>query len=182
MKFRTGEMSIKQILLLVTTLVLSTGTNAALITYELNNVSFDDGGSATGWFIYDTEAVSISGINITTSTIASYGLHTYDDADIIQGDNKVLALFNTTDIGYQHYIERTLILGFDTSLSTTLSSIIQTDGSGERLEEHWEGSIVFGHVRFIVSGSVEPVPVPAALWLFVSGLMGLIGIARRKKS
>ena len=28
--------------------------------------------------------------------------------------------------------------------------------------------------------TVAPVPVPAAVWLFGSGLMGLIGVARRK--
>jgi len=28
----------------------------------------------------------------------------------------------------------------------------------------------------------EPVPVPAAVWLFGSGLMGLVGVARRKKA
>jgi hypothetical protein len=31
-------------------------------------------------------------------------------------------------------------------------------------------------------GAVEPVPLPAAAWLFGSGLLGLLGIARRKKS
>ena len=30
--------------------------------------------------------------------------------------------------------------------------------------------------------SIEAVPVPAAVWLFGSGLVGLIGVARRKKS
>ena len=29
---------------------------------------------------------------------------------------------------------------------------------------------------------VNPVPIPAAVWLFGSGLLGLIGIARRKKT
>ncbi|MDX2506101.1 MAG: VPLPA-CTERM sorting domain-containing protein [Gammaproteobacteria bacterium] len=29
---------------------------------------------------------------------------------------------------------------------------------------------------------VEPVPVPAAVWLFGSGLLGLVGVARRKKA
>ena len=29
---------------------------------------------------------------------------------------------------------------------------------------------------------VEPVPVPAAVWLFGSGLIGLIGVTRRKKA
>lgn len=33
-----------------------------------------------------------------------------------------------------------------------------------------------------VWSSVNPVPVPAAIWLFGSGLIGLIGIARRKKA
>ena len=34
----------------------------------------------------------------------------------------------------------------------------------------------------IVFAEVSPIPVPAAVWLFGSGLIGLIGIARRKKS
>ena len=29
---------------------------------------------------------------------------------------------------------------------------------------------------------VEPIPVPAAVWLFGSGLLGLVGVARRKKA
>ena len=31
-------------------------------------------------------------------------------------------------------------------------------------------------------GTVSPIPLPATLWLFGSGLLGLIGISRRKKS
>ena len=31
------------------------------------------------------------------------------------------------------------------------------------------------------SGDVSAVPVPAAVWLFGSGLMGLLGLARRKR-
>lgn len=41
------------------------------------------------------------------------------------------------------------------------------------------GSTV-GMSRF-VSQQMEPVPIPAAVWLFGSGLLGLAGIARRKK-
>lgn len=36
-------------------------------------------------------------------------------------------------------------------------------------------------VRLITSGSVSAVPVPAAVWLFGSGLIGLVDFARRKK-
>jgi hypothetical protein len=31
-------------------------------------------------------------------------------------------------------------------------------------------------------GTVSPVPIPAAVWLFGSGLLGLVGMARRKKA
>lgn len=33
-----------------------------------------------------------------------------------------------------------------------------------------------------IRGQIEVVPIPAAAWLFASGLIGLIGTARRKKS
>jgi len=34
----------------------------------------------------------------------------------------------------------------------------------------------------VQSGDVSTVPVPAAVWLFGSGLLGLVGVARRKKA
>ena len=42
-------------------------------------------------------------------------------------------------------------------------------------------------LTFDLSGStlvvdVQPIPVPAAVWLFGSGLIGLVGLARRKKA
>lgn len=42
----------------------------------------------------------------------------------------------------------------------------------------------FGGVRFYthLEGTVEAVPVPPAVWLFGSGLVGLLGIVRRKKT
>lgn len=40
---------------------------------------------------------------------------------------------------------------------------------------------VFYYVWAVRSGDVSAVPVPAALWLFGSGLMGLLGVARRRR-
>ncbi len=36
-----------------------------------------------------------------------------------------------------------------------------------------------GYAWAVQSGDVSPIPVPAAVWLFSSGLIGLIGVARR---
>ena len=40
--------------------------------------------------------------------------------------------------------------------------------------EYQDSGVYYDNINF------RPVPVPAALWLFGSGLIGLIGIARRK--
>lgn len=40
-------------------------------------------------------------------------------------------------------------------------------------------SILRGTATIAVSGTVAEVPIPAAVWLFGSGLLGLIGVARR---
>ena len=54
-----------------------------------------------------------------------------------------------------------------------------TSAEGERA---WiEKKIIGGGVDLSIDTSVV-VPVPAAVWLFGSGLLGLVGIARRKKS
>lgn len=65
------------------------------------------------------------------------------------------------------------------------------DGSNFTLNYHWDaaannGGLGIGPLNVTVydlylAGTVETVPVPAAVWLFGSGLLGLIGVARRKK-
>jgi len=42
------------------------------------------------------------------------------------------------------------------------------------------GIVEWGHI--VAPNFVAAVPIPATLWLFGSGLMGLIGVARRKKT
>jgi hypothetical protein len=39
-----------------------------------------------------------------------------------------------------------------------------------------------GTLTIIGNGTTAPVPLPAAVWLFGSGLMGLVGVSRRRKA
>ena len=39
-----------------------------------------------------------------------------------------------------------------------------------------------GSLTITGNGTSAPVPLPAAVWLFGSGLMGLVGVSRRRKA
>ena len=47
---------------------------------------------------------------------------------------------------------------------------------------YYDGKTANYYAWAVQSGDVSAVPVPAAVWLFGSGLIGLIGVARRKKA
>jgi hypothetical protein len=43
------------------------------------------------------------------------------------------------------------------------------------------GSMGSGRIAVRIQGASAVVPIPATLWLFCSGLLGIIGISRQKK-
>ena len=62
---------------------------------------------------------------------------------------------------------------------------IQADGDGAtsstgtfRITDHYDTGI---YTDVQITGTVSPVPVPAAVWLLGSGLIGLVGFRRRNK-
>ena len=58
------------------------------------------------------------------------------------------------------------------------SDIILEASDGSHNPFNFSAAFLGGQV---ITDTPSPVPVPAAIWLFGSGLIGLIGIARRKK-
>jgi hypothetical protein len=73
------------------------------------------------------------------------------------------------------YYEFIRNLGPDVSNGLTLQFNAATGAAG--------GSTSFLEIDNVsVTADVSAVPVPAAVWLFGSGLLGLVGVARRKKA
>jgi hypothetical protein len=54
------------------------------------------------------------------------------------------------------------------------------ESSGDNFGVNKDNVSVFAWA--VHSGNVSEVPIPAAVWLFGSGLLGLVGVARRKKA
>lgn len=79
---------------------------------------------------------------------------------------------DTALLGDTGEFELALWNGTDFSYVTSFTAIV---------EKNWY-SISFDGVTGVIQGvDLAPVPVPAAVWLFGSGLLGLVGVARRKK-
>ena len=83
---------------------------------------------------------------------------------------------------------------FDWSVNSNIGVVnvwdVTSDGANNYyVSTDWDGDGILGGK--MINGPfagfsanfnmVEPVPIPAAVWLFGSGLVGLVGVARRKK-
>ena len=62
----------------------------------------------------------------------------------------------------------------------TVFDLVSVDGDGDGIP----GLLMIdgAFIDFSANFSLQAVPIPPALWLFGSGLLGLVGIARRKKA
>jgi hypothetical protein len=66
---------------------------------------------------------------------------------------------------------------FDTEATNSAGWNFYTGHGRQKDSQKWRLSFAWA----VLDGDVAAVPVPAAVWLFSSGLLGLIGISRRKK-
>jgi hypothetical protein len=68
--------------------------------------------------------------------------------------------------------------------SVALYGVTGNGGTGV-VQSYILGSVALdatGKLTFTGNSSTTPVPIPAAVWLFGSGLMGLVGVSRRRKT
>ncbi len=130
-------------------------------TYNITPIGTADGGDYNAWNAWGhTSGCDSSGANCITGWLNRYSLSSSEFAPVTYSDgNKyqtpLLALANAIDSS------------FTLTIDTTVDFFITDD-------PYWdnEGGM---------SLRVDPVPVPTAIWLFGSGLIGLLGITRHKR-
>jgi len=180
-------------------LILAANSHAAIITHDF-------AGAFT--FVDDTLLADFAELTPGNFSLASdvSGSIVYDDASLANSGEEFLGVVSfTLNLGDITYTEADDI-GFGTPDTTELAfldGVLQdvlfiaesASTSGITGDPLWEFAISgnvfdyidlreFGAPPIIASGIIDynptVVPVPAAVWLFGSGLIGLVGVARRK--
>lgn len=173
----------------VIALVLSTSAKTA--TFD---ISWIGGGAYTmsGMFSYDDSLINTGAINesqIDTLTIEAFqnsvSIGTWDMADGSTATSPFNFNFDTTTLVFLVGGGSTSDLGQQWNDGSGATGVGFASGNAAQLLYLDGTSISDSHI-FVASSSlsIKPlssIPVPAAFWLFGSGLLGLIGIARRKK-
>jgi hypothetical protein len=93
----------------------------------------------------------------------------------VEGDSSVVEHFNNF-AGYPFILRADgvrIIEAMDFSLYSDFSGVPLSAFDTEGRLVNLEGDLV---------QDISPVPVPAAIWLFSSGLLGLIGMSRKRKA
>ena len=150
-------------------LLASTASYAGPLTWNLTDVTFDDGGTASGWFTYDADTNALSDWAITTT-----------DGSVLSG-----ATYTPAGYGYAYNGYFLFSLGSPYLLFTPASAL--TDAGGTvALSQNGYGSYECNNCypyRF-ASGSLTTetasVPEPAS-WAFMLGGFAMVGGAMRSR-
>jgi hypothetical protein len=161
-------------------------TDAATITWTLNNFTFADGGVASGFFDWNTVtqsspnyAVSVSGGNTTTYPPLIY---TDESTDFVAGSNTVFFFDPTEPLNYRVFrIGLVNLASLDTPQPFLTLTGNNLTGSSGFVECYNCLSARFGAANAGAYLSATPVPEPATLWLVAMGA-GAGRLLRRRKS
>lgn len=154
---------------------------ASPVQWTLNNVTFADGKTLQGTFTYDADTGQYSNVLMSASDLP-WILY----SDTYQGPFHVLNEANGSATNlyaktrYDSYPVTILNLYFDTALTNAGGVVSFLASSNESTYGNLSQPPLA--TRYIVSGNVSAVPLPAAVWLFASALAGLGWTRHRRGS
>lgn len=159
--------------------------NADAVHWTLDGVILSDGQLLTGSFDYDRDINQYSNISVTNSGTATWESTSFTQMSGNSGNQVSVAFHDGTPA-----INDILLL-----LSWNINGQELTNAGGSvslkqdsvlffrcSVEDCSNGSTSLSRHVYVTAGQLTTVPIPAAAWLFGSGVLGLIGVAKRKKS
>jgi hypothetical protein len=161
--------------------VMSVGSaQAATVSYTLDNLFLVDGTQMTGAFDWTYNVGDFEG-GEGVFTALEIPWRPGGTLPPLEDENMVLTIeFKQIEIsldGNFHDYGLDISLKYPLGLSPTQSASID-----ETISSYECCGNGFKDQDFQSGGMISPVPLPAAAWLFGSGLLGLVGMAIRKKT
>ncbi len=178
----------------------SLGSTGVAYSGDVINVSTIDGNTT----VWDPDATFIGGaVDVSPSTIGDViGLNGATATSTISFSapvlNPVIAIFSlgapddSVMLAFDDATPSLEVYGLNSTFTDDLADLVVSGnsvtgqgGSGVIMFEGLYSSLTFNNSNGeywygITVGNVTAVPVPAAVWLFGSGLLGLVGVARRR--
>jgi PEP-CTERM motif len=161
--------------------------SADAITWDLSGVTFDDGGAASGSFVYDADTNTFSVINITTTAGSMFPGATYTTLSGAFGSSNTGMLLGAASGDLTNTDLLLLMFGADLTDLGGLVPLVTGSliGSVEGTCDNADCSLST-ELRTITAGDVVATvvtPEPSAFLLLGIGLVALLaGAARRKVS
>jgi hypothetical protein len=186
----------------------SGGTDYQAAYDDVLDITWVTNASLSGLNTWDNQVAWASGLDylgfddwrLASMSVAA-GLPTGTASSVIDCSTATELACRDNELGYMFHHNMGGVRGDNKTGNQTVDGVLLTDV----WFEYWSGTSVgrLGAWRFVFidgfqngafradptlygwavrSGDVSAVPVPAAVWLFGSGLIGLVGLARRKKA
>ena len=131
----------------------------------------------------------LSGITVFANlanpfTLSLYSGNAIDPGQLLASGQFTGSTIDVSSLGVMQTAGEQYTFNFLLSAGTSFSYKFGTNpyAGGDIKYNLSESSRLISDLKFITSVDTTVVPVPAAAWLFGSGLIGLIGVARRKKA
>jgi len=171
---------------------VSLAANSASITWEVDITlpasDVDDTptpsvGLITGTFVFDTDTLVISDVNVsaTGTTFAPSSEFLISTFDVYSASSRTFELLPVLPSSDLTRVEDVAIKLDPPGLSIAGGVVDVTSVTTYLCNDSTCGDFTETYSSNQVTGTLTAVPLPTAAWLFGSGLLGLIGVARRKK-
>ena len=177
--------NIKSLLLLTTALVIAQNGFGAVVTWNLNNITFNDGATATGSFNWDADSSTASNWNISVSagTLSAFSYTTSDSQFWLLNMGNPLMAFDFQMNGSTRELRLTPISAL-TDAGGTVAINLNTAGGGSGSVECYNCApyrpVVSG--SFVSAAPTPSVPEPGSVGLIGLGLCGSFFVTRNLRS